>query len=286
MDLDLIHTFLELEQAGTMGKAGDRLAVTQATVSARIAQLEAELGKRLFHRNKAGTRLTDEGRTFLPYARRLVGTWNDAARHVSDGTNQVTQLSVGGEYTLSTALLLNWLVALRTERPGASIRTVVDSAARLLDSVQSGALDVVTLYSPLRRAKLRTRMVLQEELVCVSTEQNCLGPTVANYIYVDWGPDFTNQHERMFPELSRAALAIGLGPLALRYLLKMGGTGYFRTRAVQPYLKDKRLYLVPTMPSFSYSIYAVTLRDADSTLIDWALDALASSSRELVEPWA
>ena len=153
-----------------------------------------QLGKQLFTRNKSGTKLTTEGRTFLPHARRLMDDWRAARASLSRTAEAPKRLSIGGEYTLSTALLVNWLVALKSDDPQLSVRTDVDSAQRLLDRVQAESLDVVTLYSPLRRAKLRTRLVLQEELVCITTHSDRRRPTVADYVYVDWGPDFSAQH--------------------------------------------------------------------------------------------
>lgn len=285
MDLALIQTFLELEQAGTMTKASERLHLTQATVSVRVAQLEEQLKKQLFVRNKSGTKLTTEGRTFLPHAKRLMEDWQAARASLNDVAGSSKRLSIGGEYTLSTALLVNWLVALKSDCPDLSVRTEVDSAERLLDAAQAESLDVVTLYSPLRRAKLRTRLVLQEELVCITTHCDRRRPTVADYVYVDWGPDFRAQHDRALPELSQTSTCIGLGPLGLRYLLRVGGSGYFRTRAVRPYLRAKQLHLVQKMPKFSYSIYAASRSDADSSLVDWAIDKLTSSAKQIIEPW-
>ena len=286
MDFTWIETFLELQQSGTMTKASERLHLTQATVSVRVAQLEERLGVRLFLRNKSGTKLTDAGKKFLPHARRLMEDWEAARAQMSDASFGSPSLAIGGEYTLSTALLVNWLVALKQGFSDLRVKTVVDSAPRLLDAVQTNQLDVVTLYSPLRRAKLRTKLVLKEDLVCVTTRRSRCRPTATDYVHVDWGPDFSAQHDRALPELSSASTQIGLGPLALRYLLRVGGSGYFRTRAVRPYLKAKQLYLVPRMPKFSYSIYVVSRAEADSELVNWAVEQLVSSAQQVVEPWA
>lgn len=286
MDLDLIRTFIELDEAGTMGKAAERLHVTQATVSSRIALLEAELGQRLFLRSKAGTQLTAEGKTFLPFARRLIGTWRDAQHEMSVHTAGQINLGIGGEFALSTALLLNWLLIIKKEHPKAQLRTVVDTAEHLLDAVQTGSLDIVTLYSPLKRARVRTKLILKEELICVSTRQGQSRPETDDYIYVDWGPDFSAEHERAFPELSRASTSIGLGPLALRYLLRAGGSGYFRTRAVEPFLRSKQLHRVRKMPAFSYSIYAARSPHAKAELLEWAEQRLVASLKQVAEPWA
>src|SRR5690606_37310464 len=133
-------------------------------------------------------------------------------------------------------------------------------------------------YSPLRRKGVKSTLVMQEELVCVSTQPGCRRVETDSYIYVDWGPDFGAQHKHALPDLDNVSTRIGLGPLALRYLLRVGGTGYFRTRAVAPFVRKKQLFRVRSMPSFSYSIHAASSARSESDLTDWALECLERSS--------
>ena len=56
-----------------------------------------------------------------------------------------------------------------------------------------------------------------------------------HYIYVDWGPAFAANHQAAFPNLSNPPISISLGPLALTYLLTVGGSGYFRSAPRNPF---------------------------------------------------
>lgn len=286
MDLELVRTFLEVASAGSFVAAAQRLHVTQAAVSARLQTLEAELDQRLFVRNKAGARLTPAGRAFLPYATQLTQVWEQARLKVSAQAGQQSVLSIGGEFSLWSAMLLNWLVALRTSRSDVALRTHVDSVTRLLDQVQGGTLDIAVVYAPHRRPGVEVREFLEEELIAVSTEPECRGLEQANYVYVDWGPDFRAQHDRAFPELRDASTFIALGPLALRYLLAIGGVGYFRTRAVEPHLRTGALHQVPNAPKFSYSVYAAFSQRSDRDLLDWSLAQIARVAQSPGENWA
>lgn len=285
MDLSLLQTFLELEEAGTMSTAAERLHVTQATVSARIGQLEELVATRLFERSKSGSQLTAEGRRFSPHARRMLGLWNKARQDMCETNSLAPRLRLGGEFALSNSILLNWLVGLRRDRTDVHLQTVVESPERLMEMVQLDKLDVAVLYSPLRRKGVKSHLVLQEELICVSTEPGRRLVTAENYVYVDWGPDFAAQHSHALPELSDVATRIGLGPLALRYLVRVGGAGYFRTRAVAPFVQQRKLFRVGGMPSFSYSIYAARSTHSDGALTSWAVDRLEQSAEDEVEGW-
>jgi hypothetical protein len=103
-------------------------------------------------------------------------------------------------------------------------------------------------------------------------------------VYVDWGSDFALHHSLSFPDMTDPGLFVGLGPLALNYILEVGGSGYFRMGAVQPYLKTGALRLVPNTPEFSYPAYAVYGTNAEPTLIRNAVDGMRKVANRTVGP--
>ena len=97
---------------------------------------------------------------------------------------------------------------------------------------------------------------------------------IGDYIYVDWGPEFAAQHNLSYPELSSPGTYVDLGPLGLQYILRAGGSGYFRQQAVAPHLRSGKLKLVRGAPEFLYPAYAVYPEDADPKLLMPALTGL------------
>src|SRR4051794_10482301 len=65
MKLHDLHVLMTVVQAGSMGKAADRLNTTQPNVSRSIAELELTLGVRLLDRSRQGVKPTDYGRALL-----------------------------------------------------------------------------------------------------------------------------------------------------------------------------------------------------------------------------
>ncbi|HET8939302.1 MAG TPA: LysR family transcriptional regulator [Polyangiales bacterium] len=285
MDLTLARTFLEVAKAGTLLAASERLHVTQAAVTARLQSLEEQLGQRVFIRSKGGVELTPAGRAFLPHATQLLRVWERARIEAARQQGGQAALSIGAEMSLWSGVLLNWVVTLRSDRPAVAIRTEVNPADRLLEEIQNGTLDMGVLYSDQRRPGVDNTRILEEQLVAVCDRPNT-PLSVDNYIYVDWGPDFRTQHDQALPELHNASLVVDLGPLALRCLRKLGGCGYFRTRAVQPLLASGALHRVPDAPTFTYSLYAAYNRDLDPELRNWATEQLTKATSEPVETWA
>lgn len=94
MDLDQLRTFDRIVREQSFTRAAAHLNVTQATASMRIRALEALLGVTLFQRGRTVT-LTDQGMTFLPFARRIIGTaqeGREALRRVERGRIAIASL--------------------------------------------------------------------------------------------------------------------------------------------------------------------------------------------------
>lgn len=256
MDIALARTFLEVAASGSFIAAAERLHLTQTAVSARIRALEEQLGRRLFVRNKAGARLTPAGERFTRHASTLVQVWERARHQVALPPGRRDGVSVGGELSLWHPLLADWLVWMHRECPEIALRAEVDAPARLLDRVQEGSLDLAVLYNPPQRQDLVAELLVEEKLVLVTSDPGgALLPE--HYVHVDWGSAFAANHQAAFPELVSPPVAISLGPLALTYLLSVGGCGYFRLGTAQPFLADGRLARVPGAPEFSHSAYTV-----------------------------
>jgi len=80
MKLQDLHVLMTVVQAGTMGKAAQRLNTTQPNISRSIADLEHALGVRLLDRHRQGIEPTEYGRALLDCG---VAVFDDL-RHYAD----------------------------------------------------------------------------------------------------------------------------------------------------------------------------------------------------------
>ena len=269
MDIALAKTFLEIAETGSFVAAAGRLNVTQTAVSARVHALEEQLGRRLFVRNKSGARLTPAGERFVRHARTLVQVWDRARQQVGLPPGRVDIASVGAEISLWNPLLVDWLAWMKHEAPDIALRAEVDVPSRLLEAVHNGALDLAVLYDPPPQGgNTVLELLVEEKLVMVTTSADGGRGAAEDYILVDWGPSFQASHQAAFPEIASPGVLISHGPLALLYLTRVGGAGYFRLSAIRPYLDSGRLRLVADAPEFSYSVHMIYSSRAESALID------------------
>jgi DNA-binding transcriptional LysR family regulator len=274
MDINLARTFLEIVTTGNFLRAAERLHVTQTAVSARVRNLEELLGRKLFVRNKSGALLTSAGEQFLRYAQTLVQVWERARHQVAVPPGRRAVVTVGGELSLWDPLLLDWLLWMRKSAPQLALRAEVGLPDSLVNQVAEGILDIAVVYAPHQRPGLRIELLIEEKLVLVTTARGSRAQKAADYVFVDWGPDFAARHNMAFPELANAGTFVGLGPLGLQYILRAGGSGYFRSNVVRKYLKDGRLRVVPGAAEISYPAYAVYSDSADARVVMPALVGL------------
>lgn len=84
MELDHVNEFLVLARICNYSQAAHELFTTQATLSRHIVGLEKRLGKPLFSRSTRRVELTEFGKSFLPYARKLVQTMEECKAYLLD----------------------------------------------------------------------------------------------------------------------------------------------------------------------------------------------------------
>ena len=76
-----LHVLLTVAELGSMGKAAERLAVSQPSVSKAIADMEHTIGVRLLDRTPKGVEATAYGRALL---RRGMGAFDELRQGIRD----------------------------------------------------------------------------------------------------------------------------------------------------------------------------------------------------------
>lgn len=283
MDINLARTFLEIVRCGSFVAAAERLHVTQAAVTSRIQSLENQLNSTLFIRNRSGATLTVDGEAFITHANQMIQAWDNAVRDLPLLKGFSDVLHIGGEASLGTPLMLNWVRSLRHHLPEHSVRAEIGDSERLLQRVEQGSLDAALIYQPEYLPGLQVEELLEEKLIQVA-----LPGRPEPYVYIDWGEEFRRQHDAALPDQARAEVSFNLGPLALQYILDAGGSGYFRSRVVQSYLDNGLLEQVSKAPEFTFPTYLVYSRQRESSILNQALKLLrelANNSHDWSQRW-
>lgn len=273
MDIDQARTFLAIVTHGSFLEASRRLYLTQSTISARMLKLEAELGARLFIRNRAGTSLTPAGRRFLPHAKRLVLTAEQARDEVGLPERFRATLRVGGRIALWEGFLPQWVGWLRGAAADVAVRSEIGFEEDLMRSLIEGTLDIGLMYTPSHSPGLIVEHLFDERLVLVSTRADDKQPG-GDYVYVEWGPGFYAQHAQSYPDLERPAQVVNIGWLGVQLILQNGGSCFLPLRMAEPLIAAGRLYAVSDSPQYIQPVYVVYPRENENPVLALAVQGL------------
>jgi DNA-binding transcriptional LysR family regulator len=93
--------------------------------------------------------------------------------------------------------------------------------------------------------------------VLVSSAKTTSRRAPSDYLLVDWGTDFVQDHAAAFPEHANPAISLDLGPMGLDFLLANECSGYFPVRMVRNLIARGRVREPKRARKFVYPVYMV-----------------------------
>ncbi|MGO4304088.1 LysR substrate-binding domain-containing protein [Cupriavidus sp. RAF12] len=150
LDIRQLHYFVAVAEEEHVGRAAERLHISQSPLSRQIAQLEEKLGLVLFERSQQRIRLTRDGRTFLAETRAFLTHGNrleSLARRLGRGDEG--GLCIGYlEYAMHSGVLPNALRELREGRPAVHIALYNQQSDVQLEGLRQRSLDIALVCEP------------------------------------------------------------------------------------------------------------------------------------------
>jgi DNA-binding transcriptional LysR family regulator len=280
MDIAQARTFLAIAAHGSFLEAARQLHLTQSTVSARIQRLEAELGARLFVRNRSGASLTSSGRRFQQHAKRLVLTEEQARHDVGLPGRYRATIRIGGRIALWEGYLPQWTGWMRNVASDIAIRSEIGFEEDLMRRLIEGMLDIGLMYTPSHSPGLIVEHLFDERLVLVSSRRDDVKPG-EDYIYVDWGPGFYAQHAQSYPDLEQPSQVVNIGWLGVQLILSNGGSCFLPARMAEPFIRSGQLHRVTGSPEYIHPAYMVYPRETDNEVLELAVEGMRKLANEL-----
>jgi DNA-binding transcriptional LysR family regulator len=147
VSLDQLRTFIAAADEGSFSAAGRRLRRAQSVVSQSLANLEGQLGVKLFDRGARFPTLTDQGRALLADARAVAGNvdlFKARAKRLAGGLEP--ELSVAVDVIFPLAPFTAAVAAFQKEFPSTLLRFDVESSA-VIEPVLDGRCAVGVMAS-------------------------------------------------------------------------------------------------------------------------------------------
>jgi DNA-binding transcriptional LysR family regulator len=167
MDLLALADFNLVARHGGVGKASRAAGRPKATLSRRVAELEASLDLRLFERGARALKLTEEGRALFERTARLLTELDETAVAIASGGH-----SPRGRLRISAPLLFSQTAMGKLAAGFAliypEVRLEVTTEDRSVDMIEQ-AYDLVIRVNPEPDESLVGRVFLHDRLVLVAS---------------------------------------------------------------------------------------------------------------------
>ena len=150
-----------------MTRAAEALHMTQPAVSLSVSELESYYGVRLFDRISRRLFLTEAGRSFLDYARRITLTFDDMERAVRDWDEKGV-LRVGASISIGARLMPSYAAAFRREWPETEVRVRIDRSDNLEEALAGNALDFALIEGIVHNPDLLSEDYLEDRLALIA----------------------------------------------------------------------------------------------------------------------
>lgn len=155
MNIRFLETMIWLSELKNFRVTAERMNMTPAAISNRIAAMEQELGVKLFERDTREVRLTQEGMTFVEGARDIVARYGRLVTAVSPATTVEGTVRLGLLPSMALTMLPGIMEVLRRKFPRIRVSITTDSSGSLLNRLENRELDVVLGFPGARRENFR-----------------------------------------------------------------------------------------------------------------------------------
>jgi len=258
MDIAQLEALEKIVTEGSFSRAAVALNVTQPSISARIALLEAELGGSIFERDGRHLRLTALGQTLLPYAERALMAVQEGREAVRDHLmGKRGMVSIAALDTLAMSFLVDPMERFRTEYPAVDLTMRLRIPRELIETLHEGSSTIGLTRGPVWDTRFRIHAQFREPVRAVASPRHLLATRQAagailtlSDIYdhtlyrVTQSPAVTAFVESLAETARRGSggALIFIGPLmALPLLVRGHGLAFLSETFVQPQIANGEL---------------------------------------------
>jgi len=168
MDMRRLEAFASVYELGSFSKAGQKLYLSQPTISAHIATLESELAVRLFDRLGRSVLPTQAADILYRHARETFASLESARAEIALLREKVSGSLVLAGSTIPSHYLLPGVMAKFTDTyPEVSLRMNVGDSARAAAMVAGGEAVLGVVGANTGQAELAFEPLMEDELAVV-----------------------------------------------------------------------------------------------------------------------
>lgn len=166
MEVKDLKIFARVAALQNLSAVATELGVTAGTITKRVQALEAELGVRLVERTTRHSRLTEEGRLFLPHVERVLGEMEVACDQLAANAGQPGgRLVISAPASLMRRLITPAIISFSAAYPAIDVRVDVTDA---VTNLHEQGYDLAIRTGPLEDSPLKAKRLATDRMIVVA----------------------------------------------------------------------------------------------------------------------
>jgi DNA-binding transcriptional LysR family regulator len=168
MDLDQLHTFLEIVRLKSFSKAAQTCFRTQPAISAQVRQLEQELHTSLFDRLGTRIELTEAGKIFRDYAEQIL----DLRRRAQESIHELErvprgELVIAANEATCIYVLPEVFAEYKKQFPNVELHVDRSYGTRVVQAVLENQADFGITQLPVSEKRLQVARIYADEIMLI-----------------------------------------------------------------------------------------------------------------------
>lgn len=167
-DLESLQLLTLVAEFGSLGRAAERMGISQPAASKRLALLERRFGLALVHRGTRGSALTAEGKAVCQWSARVLADVDALMVGVAAlRGDRDNDLRLASSMTLAEHFVPRWIGALRRAAPEVYVSLTVTNSEQAAALAAGGQVGLGFIEAPTVPSGLSSRQVGADRLVVV-----------------------------------------------------------------------------------------------------------------------
>ena len=260
MDLDQLHTFLEIVRLKSFSKAAVTCFRTQPAISAQVRQLESELNTTLFERLGTRISLTMAGRIFAEYAEQILALRKQAQETIAELEKVPRgELIIAANEATCIYVLPEVFSGYKQLFPNVQLQVDRSFGARVVEAVIDNLADFGICQLPIQEKKLQVVLIHTDEIKCVVRPDHPLAGAssvtcaeIVNYPLLLPRAGTTRARLNAWMEASEDSLNISMEldstEMMKRFVMAGLGTAFLAASNCADEVRDGKLRTIPLAP--------------------------------------
>ncbi len=168
MEIRFFKEFIALAEAKNYLVASDNLFISQSSLSKHIKNMEEEMGVSLFDRTTRNVKLTEEGESFLVYAKKIVEEYEKGLLAVDQTLkNKGLSLTIGVPPSLAEYNITNIIYQFKQSYPDVKLRLIPGDTKELKDLLFDGKIELAIVRGRIQSRQVNHDLYFEDKMIAV-----------------------------------------------------------------------------------------------------------------------